>query len=261
MAEILKGNIQQINIIDLLGLLTKAKHSGRLSVITTEGEGFVFLNQGRIYAAMLGKKKGYEALFDLARLVEGDFSFEDKFSTSEKHFEEDTNILLKKITEDLKTFTSVTSSWNKIITLIPKPQEIALSAKEWVVVALSQKKLTISEIAQAGEIDPVEVLKIEKRLENLGLAKLQDKEKTVEEKTQKSIPPIFWKTLKAELASLIGPIAEAVIEDEIEGLNETKEAFPYDKISVLIERISQEIDEADRRTAFQKKMLDVLKRI
>ncbi|MDL1956354.1 MAG: DUF4388 domain-containing protein [Candidatus Desulfofervidus auxilii] len=260
MAEILKGNIRQINILDLLGLLVKAKHTGRLSVTTPEGEGLVFLNGGEIYAATLGGKKGYEALFDLARQTEGNFSFQDKLVTSERHFHEDTNALLEKIAEDLKTFTSITSAWNKVVTLIPKEQEVTLSPKDWIVVALSQKNLTISEIAQEGEVDPVEVLRTAKKLEEMGLAKLQEKEKVTEKKTQKVIPPIFWKTLKAELAALIGPIAEAVIEDEIDSLGETRESFPYNKISALIDRISQEIDGEERRITFKKKMLEILKR-
>jgi len=52
-----------------------------------------------------------------------------------------------------------------------------------------------------------------------------------------------------------------VIEDEIESLGEIKERFPYDKISILIERISEEIDDPNKKIIFQKKMLEILKRI
>ncbi|CAD7769421.1 hypothetical protein BLFGPEAP_00150 [Candidatus Methanoperedenaceae archaeon GB50] len=94
------------------------------------------------------------------------------------------------------------------------------------------------------------------------MAKLQDKEEIMpQEKEQKYIPPLFWKTLKTELATLIGPIAEAVIDDEIENLEEIKERFPYDKISIILERISKEIDDPNKKIIFQKKMLEILKRI
>jgi len=267
--EVLKGNLSQINVIDLLSLLTKARHSGRLSLKTDKEQGFVFLNQGEIYAANFGEKKGYDALLKLTALTQGNFSFQDELTTSERHFDEDTKSILEKINVQLQAAVSARVLQNKLLSLIPKPaywrdreEEVSLQPQEWMVIALSQKQLNLSKIAKELRMDINQVFKIANKLEKQGLAKLQDKEEIMpQEKQQKYIPLLFWKTLKTELATLIGPIAEAVIEDEIKSLGEIKERFPYDKISTLLERISEEIDDPDKKIIFQKKILEILKRI
>ena len=269
MVEVLKGNLSQINVIDLLTLLTKAKHSGRLLLKTDKEQGAVFLNQGEIYAANFAGKKGYEALLKLTSLTQGNFSFQDELTTSERHFDESTKSILEKVNTQLQAAVSARALQNKVLSLIPKPaywrdrkEEVSLQPQEWMVVALSQKQLSLSKIATQIKMDINQVVKIANKLEKHGLAKLQDKEEIMpQEKQQKYIPLLFWKTLKTELATLIGPIAEAVIEDEIESLGEIKEKFPYDKISTLIERISEEIDDPNKKIIFQKKMLEILKRI
>ncbi len=269
MVEVLKGNLSQINLINLLSLLSKAKHSGRLFLKTDKEEGAVFFKRGEIYAANFGEKKGYEALLKLTALTQGNFSFQDELTTSERHFDEPTESILEKINTQLQSAISARALQNKVLSLIPKPaywrdkkEEVSLQPQEWMVIALSQKQLSLSKIASQIKMDINEVVKIANKLQKQGLAKLQDKEEIrPPEKQQKYIPLLFWKTLKAELASLIGPIAEAVIEDEIESLGEIKERFPYDKISILIERISEEIDDPNKKIIFQKKMLEILKRI
>jgi len=260
--EVLKGNLSQINVIDLLSLLTKARHSGRLFLKTDKEQGFVFLNQGEIYAANFGEKKGYDALLKLTALTQGNFSFQDELTTSERHFDEDTKSILEKINVQLQAAVSARVLQNKVLSLIPKGKEVSLQPQEWMVIALSQKQLNLSKIAKELRMDINQVFKIANKLEKQGLAKLQDKEEIMpQEKQQKYIPLLFWKTLKTELATLIGPIAEAVIEDEIKSLGEIKERFPYDKISTLLERISEEIDDPDKKIIFQKKILEILKRI
>lgn len=156
---------------------------------------------------------------------------------------------------------AVETEENKVISLIPSEREVTLQPKEWVIVALSQKQLSLSEIARQTKIDINDVLKIADGLEKQDLVRLYDKEISTVEKDEKYVPPLFWKTLTSELTPYIGPVAESVIEDEIESLGNTKERFPYDKTSILIEQVSREIDEKSRRIGFQKKMIDVLKRM
>ena len=262
MVEVLKGNLSEINLINLLSLLSKAKHSGRLFLKTDKEEGAVFFKRGEIYAANFAGKRGYEALLKLTALTQGNFSFQDELTTFERHFNETTKSILEKVNTQLQAAVSTRALQNKILSLIPKGKEVSLQPQEWMVVALSQKQLSLSKIAKEIGMDINQVVKIANKLEKQRLAKLQDKEEIMpQEKQQKYIPLLFWKTLKTELATLIGPIAEAVIDDEIENLEEIKERFPYDKISIILERISKEIDDPNKKIIFQKKMLEILKRI
>ncbi|MDL1969758.1 MAG: DUF4388 domain-containing protein [Candidatus Desulfofervidaceae bacterium] len=259
MMKMLEGNLKQIGVIELLDLLVKAKHSGRLTLITETGKGYIFIENGQIYAAQWKEKVGYDALFNLAKIDEGSFAFEDKISIPEKHFHEESMEILRKINEDLDISESVNSEQNKVLSLIPVEKQVTLAPKEWMVVALSQKSLTLFEIAKRLKLELVEVIKIAKDLEKRELVELKVREtgKDIEKLT----PPLFWKALKTKLATLMGPIAEAIIEDIVAEMEETKERFPYSKLPVLVDRLSQEIENNERRIAFQKEMLEILKRL
>lgn len=257
----LKGNLKQISVVKLLALLVKAKHSGRLTISTDNGEGYIFIENGQIYAARWKEKEGYDALFHLAKIEEGSFVFVDQVGIPERHFHEDSTEILKKINEELEIAEGVSSEQDKVLFLTPVEKEVTLTPKEWMVVALSQKSLTMSEIAKKLKLELTEVVKLAKNLEKRGLAKLEMKKSKEEIKKEKLTPPLFWKTLKTKLAALMGPIAEAIIEDIVADMEETKERFPYSKLPVLIERLSQEIESDEKRIAFEKEMLEMLKRL
>jgi len=261
--EILKGNFKQFSVLDLLALLVRAKHSGRLSLKTDKGEGYVFIEDGEIYAAKFRDKEGYEALFSLAKIDEGSFNFQDRLKTNERHFYEETAELLKHIKEDFHTLVSMESKLDKVLILIPIEKSVVLKPKEWMVVALSQKQLAIREIAKQLNLAPIEVAKIVQTLEDRGLVKLGVKETSggIKKDQPQITPPLFWKALKAELAAIMGPIAEVVIEDEIANMDQTKEKFPYSKVPALIDVLSQEIDNHEKRINFQKKMLEIFKQV
>jgi transposase len=160
-------------------------------------------------------------------------------------------VVIKKIEQDLE---------NKALTLVPKEEKVILEPKEWLVIALSQKQLSLSEIVKKTNIDINTVLKIANKLEEKGLAELKEKIVIIAE-GKKNVPPLFWEVLKRELATFIGPIAEIIVEDEIKALKEKKEDFPYEKLSILVEQVSKEIDNPAKIKAFKKRMIKLLKRI
>ncbi len=69
----------------------------------------------------------------------------------------------------------------------------------------------------------------------------------------------FYDYLSAAMARLVGPIAPIVINDAIAGLGYQKSGFPVDRVAELINALSMEIQEKDKRLAFQKHMIKVLK--
>jgi predicted regulator of Ras-like GTPase activity (Roadblock/LC7/MglB family) len=75
-------------------------------------------------------------------------------------------------------------------------------------------------------------------------------------------PPVeaaFFGQLEQELARAIGPMAALVIDEEIEALGESREFFPWDKATHLIEKVSNEIADEGKRLRFTEATLQALR--
>jgi CheY-like chemotaxis protein len=70
-----RGNLQQIGILDLLQLLSMNRRSGSLSITTQAGAGEVRLADGEIVDAVYRRLEGEKALYRLLGESEGVFSF------------------------------------------------------------------------------------------------------------------------------------------------------------------------------------------
>lgn len=71
----LRGNLQQIGILDLLQLLSMNRRSGSLSITTQAGAGEVRLADGEIVDAVYRRLEGEKALYRMLGESEGVFSF------------------------------------------------------------------------------------------------------------------------------------------------------------------------------------------
>lgn len=70
--------------------------------------------------------------------------------------------------------------------------------------------------------------------------------------------PNFLAHLKAQLALAIGPIAGVILEDAIADLGHAPSRFPAHRAAELVDLLSREIHRDEKRTAFQKSMLQKL---
>mgnify|MGYP003566052083 CR=1 FL=1 len=71
----------------------------------------------------------------------------------------------------------------------------------------------------------------------------------------------FFSELESTLIKIIGPVANYLINDVIWELNEKRDRFLKDKIPLLIESISQEINDEQKSVQFQQEMLKKIKNI
>ena len=69
----------------------------------------------------------------------------------------------------------------------------------------------------------------------------------------------FLGQLEQELARAIGPMAALVIDEEIEALGESRESFPWDKATHLVEKVSTEIADEGKRLRFTEATLQALR--
>ena len=73
--EALRGDLQKVPLFAVLQMLEMGRQSGCLAVETASGEGFLWLDMGRIVHAEGAKKTGLEAAIAIAQANAGRFDF------------------------------------------------------------------------------------------------------------------------------------------------------------------------------------------
>jgi DNA-binding MarR family transcriptional regulator len=78
----------------------------------------------------------------------------------------------------------------------------------------------------------------------------------VEQEEQKitTLDREFFEFLMAQLSLAVGPIAQVLIEDEVENLGYELSRFPGHRVTELIERLAQEIRREEKKDVFLKLM-------
>ncbi|MBM4264307.1 MAG: AAA family ATPase [Deltaproteobacteria bacterium] len=69
-----------------------------------------------------------------------------------------------------------------------------------------------------------------------------------------NVPPQFFDYMVHEATEGLGPIGEFVVQEHIEGLGETREAFPRKKLLALVEAVGAEIGNKQMRANFEVTM-------
>ena len=135
------------------------------------------------------------------------------------------------------------------------PTESSLSSSEWQIITQVDGKKTLQNIIDGQKFDAEKGLEIfyklyEKKLieivpENLNQSEFADEK--------------LFSKIEEVLVKIIGPVAVYIINDVLWELNETREKFLVNNIPLLIESISREILDDEKRMNFQKEMLDLIK--
>ena len=71
---------------------------------------------------------------------------------------------------------------------------------------------------------------------------------------QEIVPPDFFDDITRELTDVLGPIASMVIRDHVESFGESMGKFPKARVPELLQIISQEILDEDRKVRFRERL-------
>jgi tyrosine-protein phosphatase YwqE len=135
------------------------------------------------------------------------------------------------------------------------PTESSLSSAEWQVITKIDGKKSLRNIIDILKIEEDRGLEIFYKLHQKDLIQIVAEQKIEEEIASEK----FFEKLEEVLVKIIGPVAVYVINDVLWELNETREKYLKDKIPLLIESISGEILDDNKRMLFQKEMLSLIK--
>jgi predicted regulator of Ras-like GTPase activity (Roadblock/LC7/MglB family) len=68
----------------------------------------------------------------------------------------------------------------------------------------------------------------------------------------------FFAQMEHELTKAMGPVATLIINDEVTALGAAKDSFPRGRVVELVEKVSAEIADEDKRASFQRTMLEAI---
>lgn len=114
-------------------------------------------------------------------------------------------------------------------------------------------KRNLSEIASVAKKSHAATRNTIKKLLDAGLVEL------LITRTNEEISRNFLSLLGQHLSMAIGPIADLLIEDEIELMGEPWKNFPQERMPELVNALARQIPRENTRIAFQQSMFQILK--
>lgn len=135
------------------------------------------------------------------------------------------------------------------------PAEVTLRSADWAVVTQVDGHKTVGDIASALAFSIEEAITRFTWLYDKGLLKYMATTSTETE----LLPESFFETLQTELTKIIGPVAPLVIEEVLWGMDAKRNSFSADATAALIESVTEEIPDDNKKLLFQQNMLAILK--
>jgi hypothetical protein len=263
MPEVLSGNLTHLPLLEILRLLSSERQTGRLSLSNGASKGEIFLREGNVVHAASGEQISEEAVYSLMGWLQGDFRFIPDVAAPEESLRTPMERLLvegARRVQEWGEIKEVIPSTDVVFKLSPAGASgvVNLEAEEWQVLARVDAARTVAQIAQDLGEDEFRVAKVLHRLVSAGLLEVGEKPEALLKPT---VNGGFFHRLNSEFTEVMGPLGPVIIDDEIAALGEMRKSFPRDKVALLVERVSAEIQDAEKRSRFQGIMLQAIRNL
>ena len=135
------------------------------------------------------------------------------------------------------------------------PSDVTLRSAEWAVITQVDGRKTIKEVAEILALNLEEAFDLFNSLYQKELISIVSTERVRENFVSEK----FFEILQKEMTVIIGPVAPYVLEDTLWSMEADKEHFNMEKVPELIENLSDEITDNDKKVKFQQVMLETIK--
>jgi len=216
MAEVLRGSLTQLPLLDILKMLSSGNKTGRLDLRQGSKTGEIYLQDGNLIHAVTGPKIGEKGLFALLGWLEGEFSFSPNIDAPEQSISLSTEQMLlegARQAEQWEDIKEIISSTDAMFDISPSGSTDTVSLKpiEWQVLTQVNGQRSIIEIAEILELNEFEVAKI---IFSLTIAGLLHEVDHVYVKGQ-TAGDAFFEQLTEYFTDVMGPLGPMIIDDEI----------------------------------------------
>jgi predicted transcriptional regulator len=251
------GDLSEIRLYDLLKPLVEGKKSGLLAVRGPR-EAEIFLEGGRIVQARVGNQVGEEALPLLRDLDAGRVTFDWRSSPKGRTLELTTAAVMDQWARQEKEWRELRSavpSVKAVFSLVAETggQDRLIRGNQWGVLALCNGRRTVSEIAAQLDRTLFEVAGILRELLGEGLIQKEDVD-IPRGAGRPIVDQTFFDTAEQELKKVMGPIARIILNDTLAAFEESRDAFPKERVKSFISTLCDQVPEESKREKFGKAM-------
>ncbi|OGB69930.1 MAG: hypothetical protein A2Y94_08745 [Caldithrix sp. RBG_13_44_9] len=127
------------------------------------------------------------------------------------------------------------------------PEDADLLHLEWAVVSQLDGQKTVGQIAENLALSRTEIEEIFRKLSSQNLLVLVNRSGR-----DSLVSPEFFKILNHEMTLLLGPVAGIILEDVLEMMRMNRDNFEVQNLPVLIELLTNQIDDPVKQVEFQK---------
>lgn len=166
MKDDLRGDLQQLGVLDLLQMLSVNRRTGSLSLVTTAGIGEIRVRDGQIVDALYRRLEAEKALFRLLAEREGTFAFTSTAASPPGRIELPTHGLLmeglRQLDEVRRRREELSAEEDALLAVVPCPSSTS-DLHDRVVTAL-QAPRTVDELLDELPFGDNEILELLERL-------------------------------------------------------------------------------------------------
>lgn len=138
---------------------------------------------------------------------------------------------------------------------IESPEGHNLKTAEWAVLTQVDGQKSLEDIAVILASDLRDIIRM---MQTLHMERLVEVAK-LKKPEPKYVSESFFKDMEQALTSIVGPVAPYVIEDTLADNEFLKTNILKEQVPELIELVSEEISDEDKKVMFQAQMLNYIK--
>ena len=162
----LQGSLSELPLPDVIQLVSVSGKTGAFEIQGDEAEGKIYLRDGQIVDALVGRLRGDSAVYEMAIWSQGNFSFNPGEESEQVTIHMSNANLMMEAARRLDEWR-VLSRKIPSLDLVPYfssreqgADQVTLSPQEWILVTRIDGELTIEEIADELKWAPFDVSKL-----------------------------------------------------------------------------------------------------
>jgi hypothetical protein len=252
------GDLSEARLFDLVKPLVDGKKSGMV-VIKGKDEAEIYIEGGSIVHGKTDTVVGEEAIFAIMDLDDGRVAFNWQLSPEERTVRTSTAQLMSNWAqreEEWRKVKKVMASSDAVFSIVVDGGggDRTIQAKQWGVLALCNGTRSVSDVADQLGRSVFEVAETICEMVDMGMLEKTEVAGTPKEQLKGTVDENFFVDLETELKKVVGPIARVIMNDTLAAFEESREAFPKDRVMSFIRTVSDQIVEEQKREQFDKAM-------
>ena len=250
------GDLSETRLFHLVKPLVDGKKSGMMAVKGKE-TAELYIEGGRIVHARTDTLNGEEAILPIMDLDNGRVTFNWRTSPEER--------TVRLSTEQvMSNWSQREEEWKKIRRAVPSAEAVfclvvdsgnedrMISAGQWGVLALCNGRQKVSEMAGRLGRTVFDVSATLYALVERGLVEKAEAAAIPQGELRTTVDEAFFEAAETELKKVVGPIARIILNDTLAAFEESREAFPKDRVKSFISTVCDQIAEEPKREKFGK---------